>query len=359
MDRRRPALRRGARPEPAELEGRARRRRSPPCRNMHGFFAALTRRATARGWLALWTLRLDGRLVAMEYQLRHDGRVNALRADFDPALREVSPGSALNFAIARALFERGGVHEYDMGPGLNDYKLRWATGNHEAVRTSWSIGPPPTGGCSISSTRGCGPSSTASGSGWDEPARRRRASRPAAARRGRAAPGDGRPSARRGRRRSPSTSGSVGFLTGAGGKAPKRYEAAIAAADLDLVNLQELRGPHRPQRRMRGARAPVRARGLAGAAAAPARAPSRSPSGIRVRTRSGSAWTTSGSSSSTTRRRRRAWPSRRGRARCSRVPGVTGTVDPQAVYDYLNLRARDGAGLHLEGRAPAPRRAMS
>jgi CelD/BcsL family acetyltransferase involved in cellulose biosynthesis len=101
--------------------------------NMHAFFAALTRRATARGWLLLWTLRLDGRLVAMEYQLRHDGRVNALRADFDPALREVSPGSALNFSIARALFGRPGVHEYDMGPGLNDYKLRWASGKHEAA----------------------------------------------------------------------------------------------------------------------------------------------------------------------------------------------------------------------------------
>ena len=37
------------------------------------------------------------------------------------------------------------------------------------------------------------------------------------------------------------TSGNVGFFTGASGKAPKRYEAAIAAADLDLVNLPELR----------------------------------------------------------------------------------------------------------------------
>jgi CelD/BcsL family acetyltransferase involved in cellulose biosynthesis len=100
--------------------------------NMQGFFAALTRRASELGWLSVWTLRLDGRLVAMEYQLRHDGRVNALRADFDPALREVSPGSALNFAVARALFERGGVHEYDMGPGLNEYKLRWATDSHDA-----------------------------------------------------------------------------------------------------------------------------------------------------------------------------------------------------------------------------------
>jgi len=101
--------------------------------NMHDFFAALTRRASERGWLSLWTLRVDGRLVAMEYQLRHDGRVNALRADFDPALREVSPGSALTFAIARALFERGGVHEYDMGPGVNEYKVRWATDSHEAA----------------------------------------------------------------------------------------------------------------------------------------------------------------------------------------------------------------------------------
>jgi CelD/BcsL family acetyltransferase involved in cellulose biosynthesis len=101
--------------------------------NMQGFFGDLTRRASARGWLSLWTLRLDDRLVAMEYQLRDGGRVNALRADFDPALRDASPGSALNFAIARALFERGGVHEYDMGPGLNEYKMRWATGNHEGA----------------------------------------------------------------------------------------------------------------------------------------------------------------------------------------------------------------------------------
>ncbi|HKZ05071.1 MAG TPA: asparagine synthase-related protein [Methylomirabilota bacterium] len=35
--------------------------------------------------------------------------------------------------------------------------------------------------------------------------------------------------------------GHVALLTGAGGKAPKRYVSAIAAADLDLVNLAELR----------------------------------------------------------------------------------------------------------------------
>ncbi len=99
---------------------------------MREFFTELTDRATARGWLSLWLLRVNGRPLAMEYQLRADGLVHALRADYDEAHRELSPGSALSFAIARALFS-GGTHEYDMGPGLNDYKLRWATGSHETV----------------------------------------------------------------------------------------------------------------------------------------------------------------------------------------------------------------------------------
>jgi len=103
-------------------------------RGMREFFADLTRRATERGWLSLWLLTLNGRPTAMEYQLRAGGIVHALRADYDEAQHERSPGSALNFAIAKALFKRGGVHEYDMGPGENDYKLRWASGSHETMR---------------------------------------------------------------------------------------------------------------------------------------------------------------------------------------------------------------------------------
>jgi CelD/BcsL family acetyltransferase involved in cellulose biosynthesis len=100
---------------------------------MPEFFRELTRRAADHGWLSLWLLRLDGRAVAMEYQLRAAGKVHALRADYDAEFRDLSPGSALNFAIVRALFERGDAHEYDMGPGLNEYKLRWASGSHDCV----------------------------------------------------------------------------------------------------------------------------------------------------------------------------------------------------------------------------------
>jgi CelD/BcsL family acetyltransferase involved in cellulose biosynthesis len=101
---------------------------------MREFFSELSRRAAEHGWLSLWLLRLDGRPIAMEYQLRANGVAYALRADYDLAHAAASPGSSLNFEIARALFERGEVREYHMGPGLNDYKMRWASGTHETVR---------------------------------------------------------------------------------------------------------------------------------------------------------------------------------------------------------------------------------
>jgi CelD/BcsL family acetyltransferase involved in cellulose biosynthesis len=102
---------------------------------MAGFFRELTEYASRNGWLRLWLLRLDGRAVATEYQLEAAGRVHALRADFDASLpSELSPGTHLSEEILRSLFERPTVHEYDMGPGDNSYKLRWAASAHENAR---------------------------------------------------------------------------------------------------------------------------------------------------------------------------------------------------------------------------------
>ena len=98
---------------------------------MQRFFRELTRRAVRRGSLRLWMLRMDGRSIATEYQLVGSHTVHALRADFDGALAKVSPGSYLNAAIVRSLFNRQEALEYDMGPGTNEYKLRWATDAHD------------------------------------------------------------------------------------------------------------------------------------------------------------------------------------------------------------------------------------
>ncbi len=121
--------------EVLEVSGRSWRGLRGPTRAtreaMPRFYHELTQRASANGWLHLWILRLDGRAVATEYQIGANGHLHALRADFESALPDLSPGACLNLEIVRSLFERGGVHEYNMGPGLNDDKLRWATGTHE------------------------------------------------------------------------------------------------------------------------------------------------------------------------------------------------------------------------------------
>ena len=89
------------------------------------FFRRLTATAGRCGWLHLWLLRIDGRVVAMEYDLAHDGIVYALRADYDESAKELSPGAYLEHQLLVRLFE-GGYREYHAGPGLNPYKLRWA-----------------------------------------------------------------------------------------------------------------------------------------------------------------------------------------------------------------------------------------
>ena len=89
------------------------------------FIRRLSEVAHRRGWLSVWTLSLDGRPLAMEYQLIADRRVFALRSDFDDAFEEISPGSHLSRSLLERLFGRE-LERYYMGPGENAYKQRWA-----------------------------------------------------------------------------------------------------------------------------------------------------------------------------------------------------------------------------------------
>jgi CelD/BcsL family acetyltransferase involved in cellulose biosynthesis len=88
------------------------------------FIERLTAHAVRQGELSLWLLRVDGRAVATEYQLIADGNVYALRADFDPAYADASPGTFLSHHILTRLFGAG-LRRYYLGPGANAYKLRW------------------------------------------------------------------------------------------------------------------------------------------------------------------------------------------------------------------------------------------
>src|SRR2546422_9436939 len=84
------------------------------------FFCELTRRATKNDWLSLWILRLNGHVVATEYQLQTHGSVQVLRSDKTPWDRELLPGISLKLAILRSLFESGCVYEYVSTPDIGD-----------------------------------------------------------------------------------------------------------------------------------------------------------------------------------------------------------------------------------------------
>jgi CelD/BcsL family acetyltransferase involved in cellulose biosynthesis len=105
------------------------------------FIRRLSELAIEREWLSVWTLALDGKPIAMEYQLAFGGQVHALRSDFDDALGEISPGSYLNRVLLERLFS-GEFVRYYMGPGDNAYKLRWAEGAAPLQRlTAYSRSP--------------------------------------------------------------------------------------------------------------------------------------------------------------------------------------------------------------------------
>ena len=89
------------------------------------FIRRLSDLAQQQGWLSLWLLMLDGKPMAMEYQLVFAGKVHALRADFVDGHDEISPGSHLNRQQLEQLFGRG-LQRYLMGPGGNAYKKHWS-----------------------------------------------------------------------------------------------------------------------------------------------------------------------------------------------------------------------------------------
>jgi CelD/BcsL family acetyltransferase involved in cellulose biosynthesis len=111
-------------------------RNGAPQRGVQGmprFFRELTLRASARGWLRVWILRLAGRAVAAEYQLGDEERLHALRSDCDGGLAGGLSAAALKGRIIGSLFERRAVREYHLGPGPGPYDLPVVTGTRETV----------------------------------------------------------------------------------------------------------------------------------------------------------------------------------------------------------------------------------
>ncbi|HJV66338.1 MAG TPA: GNAT family N-acetyltransferase [Geomonas sp.] len=90
------------------------------------FYHELADLAAEKGWLSAWTLRLDGRTIAVEFHLRAFGKEHAMRGHYLPEFASLSPGTYLEMEILRQVFEepeRPGL--YDFGGAFDDYKRKW------------------------------------------------------------------------------------------------------------------------------------------------------------------------------------------------------------------------------------------
>ncbi len=104
------------------------------------FFEDLARSAAAKGWLSIWALYLNGKMIAVEFHLRAKGKEHAMRGHYLPEFAALSPGTFLEMQIIKSAFEEAGrLQKYDFGGSFENYKRKWADDSvsHRAV---WIFG---------------------------------------------------------------------------------------------------------------------------------------------------------------------------------------------------------------------------
>ena len=97
------------------------------------FYSAIAHWAAERGWLRLAFLRLDGRAIAVEFDLACCGSLYALKSGFDPTERAIGPGQLLTGACIREAAEEG-LATYEFLGTDEQYKMAWTETTHERVR---------------------------------------------------------------------------------------------------------------------------------------------------------------------------------------------------------------------------------
>jgi CelD/BcsL family acetyltransferase involved in cellulose biosynthesis len=84
-------------------------------RGVHQFYTDLSRSSAEQGRFALYLLKLNGAVIAYEYSLRAQGKIDMLKPSFDPDLSRYSPGNVLRMMILRAEVEKGQIKSYHLG----------------------------------------------------------------------------------------------------------------------------------------------------------------------------------------------------------------------------------------------------
>ena len=90
------------------------------------FYESLAYKAAAKGWLSVWALYLDNRMIAFEFHLRAFGREHAIRGHYHTGFASLSPGTYLEMKILEHIFqEHERIHVYDFCGAFDTYKKKW------------------------------------------------------------------------------------------------------------------------------------------------------------------------------------------------------------------------------------------
>ena len=99
------------------------------------FYTGIARWAAARDWLRLAFLRLDGRAIAMQFDLELPTTYYSLKIGYDPAYERFAPGKLLaSEMIARAV--ASGADTYELLGTDEEWKYRFTRTLHERVAFS-------------------------------------------------------------------------------------------------------------------------------------------------------------------------------------------------------------------------------
>jgi CelD/BcsL family acetyltransferase involved in cellulose biosynthesis len=90
------------------------------------FFDDLAHSAATKVWLSVWTLHLNGKVIAFEFHLKACGKDHAMRGSYLPEFAHLSPGTYLEMQILKSAFEdTEKVNKYDFGGSFDSYKRKW------------------------------------------------------------------------------------------------------------------------------------------------------------------------------------------------------------------------------------------
>jgi CelD/BcsL family acetyltransferase involved in cellulose biosynthesis len=91
------------------------------------FYRKITDVLSEKKMIDIWLMRYRGKAIAFEYQIKFNGIIYPIRADFDEEYRHMSPGVILLSEVIKSSFADRSIRGYNSCGHTYQYLMNWAT----------------------------------------------------------------------------------------------------------------------------------------------------------------------------------------------------------------------------------------